>query len=452
MPAASEYVELRCRSAFSFLDGASLPEDLAEAAARQEMDTLALVDRDGVYGAPRFAAAARRVGIRPLVGADVTLADGPPLLLLVENKTGYRNLCRLLTRAREGLCKADPPRATRELLAEHAAGLIALGGAAPRADLPALCAAFGRANVYLEVQRHLDAREAWNERAVAAQAAAMGVGLVATNDVRYATPRERLVHDVLTCARDKRTVDEIGRRLLPNGERWLKSPREMVGALRRPPRRRPGHARDRRALSVLARRARLHLPQVRRAGRRDGAELPGEAVRGRRRPPLRRGRSAAPEGARAAGARAGDHRAARPGRLLPPGLGHRGGRPAEEHHDPGARLGGELGGLLRPRHHRRRSGEDGAAVRALLVGGAGAERRQRGRPHARHRSRSAVGRRARADDPARLRQVRAARRRHDRQRDHLPPADGGARRRPRAGVLRGAARPHLQAPSRLDRR
>ena len=100
MPAAaSEYVELRCRSAFSFLDGASLPEDLAEAAARQEMDTLALGDRDGVYGAPRFAAAARRVGIRPLVGADVTLADGSPLLLLVENKTGYRNLCRLLTRA-----------------------------------------------------------------------------------------------------------------------------------------------------------------------------------------------------------------------------------------------------------------------------------------------------------------------------------------------------------------
>src|SRR5450631_4005224 len=228
MPAATEYVELRCRSAFSFLDGASLPEDLAEAAAAAEMDTLALVDRDGVYGAPRFAAAARRAGIRPLVGADVTLADGPPLLLLVENATGYRNLCRLLTRAREGLRKADPPRAAAALLAEHAAGLIALGGAVPRADLPALCAAFGRANVYLEVQRHLDAREDWNERAVAAQAAATGVGLVATNDVRYATPKGRLVHDVLTCAREKRTVDEIGRRLLPNGERWLKSPREMV--------------------------------------------------------------------------------------------------------------------------------------------------------------------------------------------------------------------------------
>src|SRR3954466_7225749 len=132
MPAVSEYVERRCRSAFSFLDGASLPEDLVEAAARQEMDTLALGDRDGVYGAPRPPAGARRAGIRPLVGADVTLADGPPLLLLVENAAGYRNLCRLLTRAREGLAKADPPRVTQALLAEHAAGLIALGGAAPR--------------------------------------------------------------------------------------------------------------------------------------------------------------------------------------------------------------------------------------------------------------------------------------------------------------------------------
>src|ERR1700749_1226868 len=98
MPAVSEYVELRCRSAFSFLDGASPPEERAEAGARQEMDTLALGDRDGVYGAPRFAAAARRVGIRPLVGADVTLAARPPLLPLGEDRSGYQNLCRAVTR------------------------------------------------------------------------------------------------------------------------------------------------------------------------------------------------------------------------------------------------------------------------------------------------------------------------------------------------------------------
>jgi error-prone DNA polymerase len=241
----SDYVELRCRSAFSFLDGASLPEDLIEAAAAHGIATLALADRDGVYGAPRFAAAAKRAGIRPVVGADVTLADAPPVLLLVENRAGYKNLCRLLTRARAGLRKADTPRPTAALLTEHAEGLVALAGAAPRDDLHTLVAAYGPANVYLEIQRHLDVREARNERAVLAQAAAAGIGVVATNDVRYATPRGRAVHDVLTCAREKCTVDEIGRRLPPNGERWLKSPRAMAEIFRD----RPATLRATRAIS-----------------------------------------------------------------------------------------------------------------------------------------------------------------------------------------------------------
>jgi len=226
MPAA--YVELRCRSAFSFLDGASLPEDLVAAAAAQDMDALAIGDRDGVYGAPRFFAAARRAGIQPIVGADVTLATGAPLLLLVESRRGYQNLCRLLTRARAGLQKSEPARTTAALLQEHAAGLIALAGAAPRDDLEALVGAFGRKNVFLELQRHFETGDAWNERAITAQAAAFGLGLVATNDVRYATAEQRIVHDVLTCAREKLTVDEIGRRLPPNGERWLKPPRAMA--------------------------------------------------------------------------------------------------------------------------------------------------------------------------------------------------------------------------------
>jgi error-prone DNA polymerase len=226
MPAA--YVELRCRSAFSFLDGASLPEDLVAAAAAQDMDALAIGDRDGVYGAPRFFAAARRAGIQPIVGADVTLATGAPLLLLVESRRGHQNLCRLLTRARAGLQKSEPARTTAALLQEHAAGLIALAGAAPRDDLEALVGAFGRKNVFLELQRHFETGDAWNERAITAQAAAFGLGLVATNDVRYATAEQRIVHDVLTCAREKLTVDEIGRRLPPNGERWLKPPRAMA--------------------------------------------------------------------------------------------------------------------------------------------------------------------------------------------------------------------------------
>jgi error-prone DNA polymerase len=242
--AFTDYVELRCRSAFSFLDGASLPEDLIDAAAAAGMDTLALADRDGVYGGPRFFAAARRAGLRPLLGAEVTLAEAPALLLLVQDAAGYKNLCRLLTRARFPGSAATappgpaqrperaPPRVTRAMLAEHAGGLIALAGAAPRDDLPALIDLFGRRNVFLEAQRHFDARDARNERAAAAQAQALGIDLVATNDVRYATPDRRIVHDVLTCARAKATVDEIGRRLPPNGERWLKAPRDMAALFR----------------------------------------------------------------------------------------------------------------------------------------------------------------------------------------------------------------------------
>ena len=111
----SDYVELRCRSAFSFLDGASLPEDLVAAAASGDHDTLALADRDGVYGAPRFFAAARKTGLRPIVGAEISLAAGgvgpsqgptvdrpAPVLLLVEDRRGYQNLCQLITAAKAG--------------------------------------------------------------------------------------------------------------------------------------------------------------------------------------------------------------------------------------------------------------------------------------------------------------------------------------------------------------
>src|SRR5688500_3923927 len=138
-PGKTDYVELRCRSAFSFLDGASLPEDIVAAAANGGHEALALCDRDGVYGAPRFFAAARKVGLRPIVGAEISLAAGAaPLLLLVEDRRGYQNLCQLITAAKAGKHKADPVDAPADLLAAHAGGLTVLAGAAPRADLPAL--------------------------------------------------------------------------------------------------------------------------------------------------------------------------------------------------------------------------------------------------------------------------------------------------------------------------
>src|SRR2546427_142347 len=110
----ADYVELRCRSAFSFLAGASLPEDLVERAAVLGYDALALADARGVYGAPRFFQAARRAGIRALVGAEVAVAGAGSLWLLVEERAGYKNLCRLLTpgaprRPRAGRSSASSP-------------------------------------------------------------------------------------------------------------------------------------------------------------------------------------------------------------------------------------------------------------------------------------------------------------------------------------------------------
>ena len=90
---AAPWAELRCASAFSFLDGASLPEDLVARAAELDLPAVALIDRNGVYGAPRFYKAAKAAGLRALVGAELTLEDGPPLTLLVESPTGTR-ICR----------------------------------------------------------------------------------------------------------------------------------------------------------------------------------------------------------------------------------------------------------------------------------------------------------------------------------------------------------------------
>src|SRR3970040_1595885 len=91
------YIELHARSAFSFLRGASLPEELSARCAQLELPAMALLDRDGVYGAPRFHLAAQKLGVRAHIGAEVTLQDGSVLPLLVQNRAGYQNLCRLIT-------------------------------------------------------------------------------------------------------------------------------------------------------------------------------------------------------------------------------------------------------------------------------------------------------------------------------------------------------------------
>ena len=123
------YIELHASSAFSFLRGGSFPEQLAEVAAELEMPALALCDRDGVYGAQRFSVAAREHGIRPIIGAESSMEDGCILLVLVENRTGYKNLCQLLTQAHLRSEKGKCPVRWDEL-PEFAEGLVAFLGSA----------------------------------------------------------------------------------------------------------------------------------------------------------------------------------------------------------------------------------------------------------------------------------------------------------------------------------
>ena len=237
-----KYVELSARSAFSFLEGASLPEALVDEAARLELPALALVDVDGVYGAPRFHKAARAAGVRPLVGAALTLADGTRLGLLVESRAGYRALGRLITRVKARAPKGGA-RATLDDLDGAVEGLVCLTGGmngpltpdlhagrreTARGTLARLVRSFGRGQVYVELQRH-DTRESElvTHRAVALAREAR-LPIVATGGVRHATPVDRPVLDVLTAVRLRTPLDALGRRLVPNAEQRLRPPSEMA--------------------------------------------------------------------------------------------------------------------------------------------------------------------------------------------------------------------------------
>ncbi len=237
------YVELHAASAFSFLDGASLPEELASLCAGLDIPAMALLDRDGVYGSPRLhMASMKKAGIRPHVGAELT--GGPDLRypVLVKSQRGYQNLCRLITRMKMRSAKGEGSIEETEL-EEFASGLVCLtgGDSGPltrairhggvdrgRAMLRRLTGIFGRDNVYVELQRHFDREEeAINHRAIQL-AREFNLPLVATNGVRYATPDAREILDVFTCLRHRRTLETAGRLLTKNNERHLKSAQEMA--------------------------------------------------------------------------------------------------------------------------------------------------------------------------------------------------------------------------------
>ena len=243
------YVELHSRSAFSFLEGASLPEALIAVCADYGMPAMALLDRNGVYGAPRFHLAAQKLKVRAHIGAEVTVDDtlfgeaGPARYpLLAESRQGYQNLCRLITHTKLR-AKKEESAARIEELEEHASGLVCLTGGedGPLAEalmrggydegvrvVERMLRIFGAQNVYVELQRHFDRREETRNQAAVAIARKLRLPILATNGVSYATVAEREILDVFTCIRHHRQLENAGRLLAINSERFIRTPAEMT--------------------------------------------------------------------------------------------------------------------------------------------------------------------------------------------------------------------------------
>src|SRR5689334_19820577 len=263
------YVELHSRSAFSFLEGSSLPEILVETCANLQMPAMAVLDRDGLYGSPRFYMAAKKAGIKAHIGAEIsceefsivdcqlpigkqsaavqinnqksTIRNDFRLPVLVSSRLGYQNLCRLITKMKLRAAKGEGAVRIDELQ-EHAAGLICLTGGddGPLAlalkhsgkeevarVLDRLSGIFGPTNVYVELQRHFHRQQEVRNRFAIEIARSLHLPLLATNGTLYATPKDRELCDVFTAIRNHLTLASAGRLLARNSERHLKSAKEM---------------------------------------------------------------------------------------------------------------------------------------------------------------------------------------------------------------------------------
>src|SRR5215211_7508425 len=240
------YVELHARSAFSFLEGASVPEELIAAGVELQMPAMALLDRNGVYGSPRFHLSAKRNGIKAHIGAEISVQRDQSICsipVLVRTRTGYQNLCRLITLMKLRVPKHAKPGecvATADELAAHAKGLICLTGsfdgpiataitpgdpdniAKAQSTTEWLIELFGEKNVYAELQRHLDREEEARNHLVLEIARRNRLPLLATNGVCHAIPSRREVADVFTCIRNHVRLETAGCLLAQNSERYLK--------------------------------------------------------------------------------------------------------------------------------------------------------------------------------------------------------------------------------------
>ena len=240
--APPRYAELRCKSSFSFLRGASDPEELVGCAAELGLTGLALTDVDGLYGVVRAHVEAKRLRLPLVIGAEILctgLSPGPfpasSLVLLVMDREGYANLCRLLSEAHCGapLGRDGAPSRCEAVhlpfrkLAERARGLFALFPGASGEVVERLRDAFGR-RLALAVARHHVAGEEARTAAARSVGRRLGIRVAVTNDVHMHDRRRQPLQDVLTCIRLGTTVEKAGRRLFPNAERTLKGAEEMA--------------------------------------------------------------------------------------------------------------------------------------------------------------------------------------------------------------------------------
>ncbi len=256
---ALPYVELHCHSGFSFLDGASHPEELVMRAAELGYPALALTDHDGLYGAMEFARAAHRAGIQPITGAEVTLrgcfpgrpepGDGHHVTLLAETPRGYANLARLLTESHMTAEERGDPRLPLESLLARPEGLILLTGcrkspvlaaldssvADGEAFLDRLLGAFGPGNVFAELQDNAVKGDAARVRSLARLAGSRGVGVVATGNVHYHRTGRHRLQDVLVAIRTRSTLDGAHAVRRPNRLFHLAEPWEMTHRFRSRP-------------------------------------------------------------------------------------------------------------------------------------------------------------------------------------------------------------------------
>jgi error-prone DNA polymerase len=259
------YVELHAASAFSFLQGASQPEQLIERAVALDMPAMALLDHNGVYGSARFHTSAKRNKIQAHIGAEVAVSSfgsrlTPPewlphqhpqeparLPLLCESREGYQNLCQLITQFKMREKTKEEGAANFDDLQQYASGLVCLTGGdegplaaalvdggeeAGRKTVEQLVRIFGSKNVYIELQRHCEREEEWRNQAAVRIAHSLKLPLLATNGARHATAYDREVLDLFTAVRHHTDLDHAGRLLALNSQRHIRPSCEMTALFR----------------------------------------------------------------------------------------------------------------------------------------------------------------------------------------------------------------------------